>query len=484
MKKIRYWDNSLTKKLIFSYKISPIIALKDTFIRDEALKHQFRHYDPLAIALKMLELIIDNMGPFEGITKQELFNELDPLLTLMDRAKQAHLISKEDHYKILESILEKILRQKNKKGIRLEFTDYSEDPPLKRELVFRLITYRTYNNEKAVLFAEPEAVNFFIQMLDIDLEDQQQAYLKILDRQIERGDYESAIDSAKNNLRLTIQYELKIENIINQTKRNLTNLDWSNEIPKELRRAMDHINDCIKEQDFQNRKINLQLKDLGEEYFKRVILIELKELLDKSRNKLLPLQTKIDEARTTFLDEQWLQELTLRKTSKLSIETDIFDLLLNKSYNQVEKHLKDFFSFFTKISPPLLITYNQLIMQLLRKSKTKYDSFTDENLPKKTISMTELFFYPDSIKTEAVDFLRHNLSKKKKLNLDELIFSAIQETKSLLVCNYLKMLILGRFAVETFEKRLFPETINVEVIESKLQNKYFEGNNFEIQIVR
>lgn len=484
MKKIRYWDNSLTKKLIFSYKISPIIALKDSFIRDEALKQQFRHYDPLAISLKMLELIIDNMGPFEGITKHELFNELDPLLTLMDRAKQAQLISKQDHYKILESILEKLLRKKNKKGIRLEFTDYSEDPPIKRVLAFRLLTYRTYNTEKAVLFAEPEAVNFFIQMLGIDLEDQQQAYLRILDRQIERGDYENAIDSAKNNLRLTIQYELKIEQVINQTKRNLTNLDWSNEIPKELRRSMDHINNCIREQDFQNRKINIQLKDLGEEYFKREILVELKELLERSRNKLLPLQNKINEARTTFLDEQWLQELTLRKTNKLSIETDVFDVILKKNYNQFGEHLEDFFSFFTKLKPPPMITYNQLIMQLLRKSKTDYNSKSDEKLLNKTISMRELIFYSESIKTEVIEFLRYSLSKKKKVTLDALFLNAIHKSKSLLFCNYLKMLILGRYAVETFEKRLLPETLNVELIDSKLNNIYFEGNNFEIQILR
>ncbi len=470
--------------MIFSYKISPIIALKDSFIRDEKLKQQFQHYDPLAISLKMLEIIIDNMGPFEGITKKELFSELDPLLALMDRTKKMHSISKQDHSKILEYILEKLMKQKNKRGIRLEFTDYSEVPPIKREIVFRLINYRTYDDEKVVLFAEPEAVNFFIQMLDVDLEDQQQAYLKVLDRQIERGDYENAIESAKNNLRLTIQYELKIDNIIHQTKRNLTNLDWSNEIPNELKKSMNHISDCIKEQDLQNRKINLQLKNLGDEYFKREILIELKGLLEKSRNKLLPLQNKINEARVTFLDEQWLQELTLTRTNKLSIETDILEELLRKMYNQVEINLIDFFSFFTNIRHPKLLTYNQLIMLLLQKIKTRYVMKSEELLPKKAMFMTELIFYPDLLKSEAVEFLRHNLSENKKITLDELIENAINDSKSFLLCNYLKILILGRFANESFEKAFFPENIQVDLIESELRNYIFEGNNFQIQIIR
>ena len=38
MLRIKYWDNSLTRKLIYSYKISPIIALKDAFIRDKSLR--------------------------------------------------------------------------------------------------------------------------------------------------------------------------------------------------------------------------------------------------------------------------------------------------------------------------------------------------------------------------------------------------------------------------------------------------------------
>jgi len=377
----------------------------------------------------MLELIIDNMGPFEGITKQYLFTEMDSLLTLMDRAKQAHSVSKQDHIKVLDFILEKLVRHKNKKGIRLEFTDYSEIPPIKRELAFRLINFRTYDNEKVVLFAEPEAVNFFIQMLDVDLED---------------------------------------------------HLDWFNDIPKELRKAMEHINDCIREQDLQNRKINLQLKDLGEEYFKRGILIELKDLLEKSRDKLLPLQNKINEARLTFLEEQWLQELTLKKTNKLSIETDILDVLIKKKYNQVEKSLREFYSFFAKIGLPKLLTYNQLIMLLLKKSKARYDSSSEVQFPKKQISITDLIYYPDSLKAEAIDFLRQNLSIFKRITLDELIRNAINESKSLLLCNYLKMLILGKFAYEPFEKRVIPESIRVVLKEGELTNELFEGNNFEI----
>lgn len=334
------------------------------------------------------------MGPFEGITKKELFDEIEPLLILMDQAKRVKNITKNDHQKMLEYILEKLVRQKSKKGIRLEFTDYSEYPPLKREIAFRLITYRTYDNEKVVLYAEPEAVNFFIQMLDIDLEDQQQAYLKILDRQIERGDYESAVEVAKNNYRLTIQYELKITNIIQQTKRNLLGIDWAHEIPSELKKAMLHINDCIKEQDLQNRKINIQLKNIEEEYFKREVLLKLKEILEKSRDKLLPLQGKINEARITFLDEQWLQELTLQKTNKISIESDLFDLILRLEAHQIQERFSDFMSFFTDLNVPKLLTYNQLVSFLIQKIDKIKTPESETKKEEKMYQMTELIFYP------------------------------------------------------------------------------------------
>lgn len=483
-KTIKYWDNSLTRKLIYLYKISPIIALKDSFIRNGFLREQFKHYDALAIALKILEVIIDNMGPFEGVTKKELFEEIEPLLILMDQAKRVKNITKNDHYKMLEYILEKLVRQKSKKGIRLEFTDYSEYPPLKREIAFRLITYRTYDNEKVVLYAEPEAVNFFIQMLDVDLEDQQQAYLKILDRQIERGDYESAVEVAKNNYRLTIQYELKITNIIHKTKRNLLGIDWSHEIPTELRKAMHHINDCIKEQDLQNRKINIQLKNIEEEYFKREILLKLKEILEKSRDKLLPLQNKINKARTTFLDEQWLQELTLQKTNKISIESDLFDLILRLEAHQIQERFSDFTSFFTGLNVPKLVTYNQLVSFLIQKIDRIKTPESEIKKEEKIYRLTELIFYPINLKMEVVVFIKDHLSHRDHTTFDDLIQDALKIGKSVYFCNYLKLLVLGRFANNAFEKGLFEEQMQVDLLKTDLNNSLFEGNNFQIQFKR
>jgi len=76
--KNRIWDSSLTAKLVYLLKISPIVNIKGSYLQDKNLKEQYKHYDPLAIALKMLEIIIDNMGPYTGITEENLFEKICP----------------------------------------------------------------------------------------------------------------------------------------------------------------------------------------------------------------------------------------------------------------------------------------------------------------------------------------------------------------------------------------------------------------------
>jgi len=479
------WESSLTLKLVYLLKISPIVSIRDSYMREEALKKQYKHYDPLAIALKMLEVVIDSMGPYTGITEERLFENIYPLLKRMDALENQQALSQSEHYQVLENILSKLTYQHKKDGIRKDYVDYAQEPPMRKESVFRLVNYKNFDNLNIVLHAEPEAVNFFLQMLDVNLEDRQQAELHILDRQIKRGDFQNALETAIRNLRLTRQYQLKIDGIIKRTKRNLNLEDWRHKVPEELKNAMIHIKECIETQSQQRRVVNNRLEMLeGEELEQRKVLIALKEKLDESMDFLLPLQTTISEARDTFLSEQWIQELLARKTNRVKIEADFLNPLLLIEYKKLTPYMDEIIPFFTSYQVPKNMTFDQLIEAIYKNLDFSIPNpDEDEETLEILTKPLDLVHYPEKLRVEVVNFLLSVLENQiDEYTLDMLIDKAISLQKNFYFINYLKIIIQGRFVNSKFESSFLDCPLEITLREDQLSNLIFRGNNYSIKL--
>lgn len=483
------WDAKLTTKLVSLMKIKPIFDIKDLIIHDERLKDHYRHYDPLAITLKILELIIDHMGfsstdPYTGITKQDLFEEIIPLLRRMDSARNITHLTLSDHHNFLEVILAKLLYL-TREGMRTTYTDYSVNPPVERELPFRLISHRNFDGENIVLVAEPVVINFFLQMLDIELEDQQQALLHILSRQIKKGDITNAIKMGKSNILLTRQYMLKVEEIINLTRRNLSTIDWLRECPEELHRATTHIQECINTQTRQHITITQRLTFIPEDKAKeRHLLFELKEILRRSLDLLLTLQKKVNEARETFLDEQWLQSLFTRKCEdRLQLESMVFDSILLWSYQEFIPFFEEVLVFFSHCKAPAVFVYDQLLSVTLKW--IKFPDFYDleKYEVERDIKPLELNQYSSILRREVVNFLLEHLQTNgNAVTLQELLEKAESLDKDFFFCNYLRLIIQGRYAKDNFEGHLIEFPLNVQYYGRSLNTTWFTGDNYLIAL--
>ena len=465
-------------------EIKPIINIKDGRIHDVILKEQYKHYDPLAIALKMLEVIIDNMGPFTGITEENLYAEVCPLLEKMDKTRNCD-ISHDDHIRILQNIFERIALQEKKEGVQIQYTDYSVSPPEEKEKTFRLIEFRNYDNENIVLYAVEEAVNFFLGMLDIPLEDKQQAELFLLQRQLKRGDWERSLERTKQNLRLTKQYQLKIQDIITNTRRNLGEVDWHHEVPEELKKAEEHIKECL-DITLQSIRICNNTLELSEESTldKRKIQIMLKEKLSESRELLLPLQKKVNEARKTFLIEQLIQEILVKKTGRIKLQEDFMNPILMFEYRNFISFVDHLVPFYTSHQVPKSVTYDQLI-ELVFKGIDKIDLSPKLEKPFRVFLRRPLNLqkYPEQLRVEAIEFLVELLrGRSGKITLDELIKKAILDNKNFFICNYLRLLVQGRFVEPNFETKFLNPSLIVRIQEDRLENSLFQGNNYTITV--
>jgi len=474
------WNYTLTQKLISLLKIKPLLDIKDLIIHNESLKEQYKHYDPLAIALKILNVIVDNMGAFSGITKDELVEQILPLLRRMDKARNIEL-SEDEHIDFIEIILEKLLYQTKREGIRIRYTDYSSNPPIEREHSFRLIGLRNYEGEKIVIVAETATINLFLQMLEIDLEDQQQALLHVLSRQIRRGDLDNALGTAQNNLLLTKQYMLKVEQIIHSTRRNLSTADWDKTYPEELKRATDHIKECIATQTQQINMVREQIDIISWEKQDEIYpLIQLKETLSQSLDLLLPLQKRVSEARETFLNEQWVQELFKRRSkNRVQLESMLLERVLTMPYKTFKQFIEKTMFFFTHCNVPEIVTFDQLVDIALKKLKQKEKEKEIEKIKIKITKPLDLRIFPSTLKKSAVSFLRELLETNgNQITLKEVLEKAETENKSFLFCNYLRLLIQGRNAKEDFEKSATDFSFRVKVCCETFDTQWFKGDNY------
>ena len=95
-KAVNPWDRSLTDRLRYLLIFEPLLALRKLATGDPELTTHFKHYDPLAIALKIIELIIDNTtiilnSSTAGITRTDLYIQIQPFLTLIDQQSHVEL---------------------------------------------------------------------------------------------------------------------------------------------------------------------------------------------------------------------------------------------------------------------------------------------------------------------------------------------------------------------------------------------------------
>ncbi|MHA1401763.1 MAG: hypothetical protein ACTSQE_15535 [Candidatus Heimdallarchaeaceae archaeon] len=474
------WNYTLTQKLISLLKLKPLLDIKDLIIHNESLKEQYKHYDPLAIALKILNVIVENMGPFSGITKNELVEQVLPLLRRMDKARNIELLE-DEHIAFIDTILEKLLFQTKREGVRIRYTDYSSDPPIEREHSFRLIGLRNYEGEKIVIVAETATINLFLQMLEIDLEDQQQALLHVLSRQIRRGDLDNALSTAQNNLLLTKQYMLKVEQIIHNTRRNLSTSDWDEAYPKELKRATAHIKECIATQTQQINMVREQIDIISWEKQDEIYpLIQLKESLTQSLDLLLPLQKRVSEARETFLNEQWVQELFKRGSkNRVQLESMLLEKILAIPYRTSKQFIDKTIVFFTHSNVPEIVTFDQLVDIALKRLKQKEKAKEIEKTKIKITKPLDLRIFSSALKKNAVSFLREQLEiNDNQITLKEILEKAESENKGFLFCNYLRLLIQGRNAKEDFERSVTDLSFKVQLCCESFDTQWFSGDNY------
>jgi hypothetical protein len=189
------------------------------------------------------------------------------------------------------------------------YSDY-RDGHTTRELPFFLLVEETKSDGRTVLEADVGAINAFRGGLDLDVEDAQMAMELVLQAQLERGDLDQAEITAQHNQRLSYEMAAKIQALLEQTRSDLSRINWETDVLAELQRARRHVRARMQVEEQILRHL-AKGDEVRAETLKDTAA-RVAELLGSCLRQHRVLHERLIPAYDVFLEEQQRQELGRR----------------------------------------------------------------------------------------------------------------------------------------------------------------------------
>lgn len=219
--------------------LAPIQVLTDIERNKAQYDGDFwRNYDLFTIALAVIDQVALAMGISAGRTWDE---------TVDYAASQAQRQAPEAGRKQWQAVAERVV-------VSLVTTDVETVPYLVHEESgahwraqrFRLLYVHSGGEDGAeYLRASEQAINIFVEALDLDIEAAQIANEAQLKALIARGAVESAVQIARLARYQSIQYQERVRRIVADTLIDPEAHDWIGDVPELLAAALNHVRDRL-----------------------------------------------------------------------------------------------------------------------------------------------------------------------------------------------------------------------------------------------
>lgn len=416
-----YWSSELThrsKVLLYS---KPLLDLRIwEFHCDESLKH----YDALALTMKLFDVMIETMGIDREIDSGMAAQILTPLMVAMDRERRIEP-DPTRHALMVDRLLGKLRNDSERSGpFQVEYTEFQGEQATRRILEFRLV-FDTYDAEgRIVLRLSDEAINLFLNALKLEIEDAQAAAEAVVQSQLARERYSEAVSSARDARLQSIRFQEMIDRTLRDTRRDLRRVDWHNKVPYLLTTALEHIETRrVVERNIIDSAHD-RLDDLvpGSEEAQQVAKIA--QLLKDCHQRHVELHGRLIPARGVFLDEQLRQSFTSDlQTVFPNLLTDVLEPLLQASRSKAETILDSVFPTFFGARPPQIFSLTQTITWQLRPRR---ESQPREVLLKPRGELMEggdQLCYPSEVRDTAQSYLEQI---KRPTLLSQLLINAME----------------------------------------------------------
>lgn len=295
------WSTSLSSRQRVLLHAQPIMQMRQHWsARDDADVR----YDPMCLTIKLFDVIIDQSGFGNEVTRQTLADALSPLLESLDESEQVHP-DKIRHRRAVDRLLAGLLNEANhNESFAVEYSDFDEVGHASRKTFsFKLLKEVHGYSGEIVLQLSSEAINLFLNALDLDIESEQIANEAVVQYQLDRGNYDRARASAENARGQSLRYDEKIHRVIEQTKRDIRQVNWRDEVHGLLVDALEHVQQRLKTEDAIIRSATGRLDVMDEDDPKRFSVNDVVRLMKDCRYRHLSLNKVLMSARGEFLEQ-------------------------------------------------------------------------------------------------------------------------------------------------------------------------------------
>lgn len=227
-------DESITRR---RRALAPIAVLTDIERTKNTLDgDHWRRYDLFRLALAVIDQVALAMGISAGRTWDETIE-----YATQQAARQWPDGSRTEWLAVAERVVVSLVTTD------VEVTPYlvhTAAGPAWRQQRFRLLYLQSVGTEGLEhLRASEQAINIFVEALDLDIEAAQVANEAQLNALIARGAVESAVQIARHARYRSIQYQERVRRIVADTLIDPDVHDWVEDVPALLSSALAHVQD-------------------------------------------------------------------------------------------------------------------------------------------------------------------------------------------------------------------------------------------------
>lgn len=496
-----YVSRALVQKEKYFLMIKPILNLNKLMFKNEEFVSISEHYNPLYTGLEIIEIIIENSSyisitDISGITRERIFYEIKPFLDYVDRVKKRNI--PDDKRNIFLNRIIDTLISMGRETHQMNYIDFenTESEFKWQSIPFQLLYIDTTPDDEVNVMASLELINIFVNISDMNIEDRHKALLYMMEEQIKRGDVQSTVKTVEDYLKITIMLLKSIQDIIYKTKRKYQTIDWVSKYPKRLKEARDHITLCLhKHEKIQDETLRVftHIDNMSENIQVQFRILE--EKLQKSLDMLLPLLNIIDDARNAFEKKSALVFEIIEPTA-FNLDSDFFPKVLEIHSQDVQQLIELSAEFFSSCVFPRIVNLSStidLISHLEDKKKNK-ELYSKRTKRKKRdpINFRDM---------EDPSKVKYSISLRKEVTHELLKFmNSLRDNNGILLSSilkhfrskdlsfnkqdYLRLLILGRYASDIFEGRYLKKSLEIELSTKSFKDEFFKGQDFIVRLYK
>lgn len=318
-----HWNPTLTDRQRVLLHTQPLILMRYHWSMHE---DDGQTYDPLCLSMKLFDVVIDQSGFGNDVVRESVTRAIVPLLQSIDTSNEVER-DEARYNRVIDRLFGGLMNDSNRgESFTINYSDFDGDGK-SSQLTFSFKLLREVHGYSGDIALElsPEAINLFLNALDLDIESEQIANEAVVQFQLDRGNFDKARSSAETARARSMQFEQKIHRVIEQAKRDIRQVDWQNEVHQTLLDANEHVDVRLRIEDDIIRSARNKLDTLADQDEKRYSLSEVSRLMDDCLSRHMRLSKRLMTARGDFIEQQSRQCFV---DAELAQQVDLRDELL------------------------------------------------------------------------------------------------------------------------------------------------------------